>query len=237
MNIIKLNENYEYNKTTYMDVSELLCLSDIGVEALPLPDNERPFPPEYYARRFGYKGAATKEGTYEYRNDLLFYSHTENKFRPYRLFIKDIKVTTGQITFIVENGDPIIVKDWCLNNNIRADDETYLSNEYESFWGKKSILKHHSASLLCLKGSYGWLNEVDVYSAKILTECIHDGVTSFIIHDFGEFEDGFEIADYLKKVDTIYEYNNHYDSDDYEVYGYYAGVNDEIIIDDDEIPF
>ena len=202
MNIVNLSHSCEDNKTTYIHESELLCLSDIGVEALPLPDNERPFPPEYYARRFGYKGAVTKEGSYEYRNDLIFYSHTENKFLPYRLFLTDIKVTEEKITFFVENGDPIVVEDLNLYGN-PTDKELGLSNDYKSFLGKESILKQNATTLLCLKGNYGWLNEVDVYSSKLITECIHDGVTTFIIHDFGEFEGdyfAFSIVSYAIMV-------------------------------------
>jgi len=48
------------------------------------------------------------------------------------------------------------------------------------------------------------------------------------------------LADYLKKDDAIYEYNNHYDVDDYIAYSFYNSnvfQSEESSVDEDEIPF
>lgn len=159
-----------------------------------LTENDRPFPPK------DYKGEG--DNRYEYRNDLLLYQPTEGRFWPFRHFITDIKVTEGKIIFYLEDEETLTFEDRFLINNFRTDSEGSVHDKYESFLGKKSILKHHfnvvfQDSIL----AYNWPNKVDSYYTYDLTECIHDGVTSFIIRDYGECEDYFE---YIQFPDGVY---------------------------------
>lgn len=121
-----------------------------------------------------------------HKNAITFYSPEWAGFNiPVRLSLKDIVVTKGKIKFILEDGMSFYVEDKTIVRNIHTDKKKSSTNKYESFMGKKSILKHHSNSVKFLNGfTFGLAAKVDSCSinAKI-TECIHDDVTTFIIND------------------------------------------------------
>lgn len=128
---------------------------------------------------------------YEYRNDIRFFYPCDNRYSLERLFINDVEIKNGKITFILDDGTPLIVEDRFLMNTFRTDNEESFPNTYKSFFGKKSILKHHFKHVYPTNYSYYWSNEVASYETNDIIECIHDGVTSFIIIDHGIYEDDF----------------------------------------------
>lgn len=175
------------NKNNNANGEQLILFSNNGSETLYLTENDKPFPPE------DYKGEG--DSRYEYRNDVLIYDNCKGRYYPFRLFLNGIKVTEGKITFFVEDDEEITIEDMKLLHDICADDENPSPNKYESFWGKESILKHHATSVCWFKSNnHRWFNNPDIYGLNLISECIHDGVTSFIIHNYGEFEDDFEVC-------------------------------------------
>jgi len=178
------------NKKNNASVEQLIPFSNNESETLYLTENDKPFPPK------DYKGKG--DSRYEYRNDVLLYDSCKQRYAPFRLFLNDIKVTEGKITFFVEDSKTITIEDGKLLHDICADDENPPPNKYESFWGKKSILKHHATSVYwCRSDNHQWFDDPDTYGLNCVSEFIHDGVTSFIIDDYGEFEDDFEVCTYF----------------------------------------
>ena len=165
------------------NVVDFILFNDSGAQKLHLTENDRPFPPTHHSHITIY----SDEEKYEYKNDILIRWMTEEKFCPYRLFYKDIEVTKGKIKFLLDNGDSLIVESKIINRNISED------NKYDSFYGKKSILEHHCSLVRSDNTNYGWINEVTSYHVPFdLSECVHDGVTSFILRDYGIYQGDFE---------------------------------------------
>ena len=124
--------------------------------------------------------------TYTYTNAVTFYSPERAGYNfPMRLPLKDIVVTKGNINFFLEDGRSFCIKDKSIVRNIHPDKKKHSTNKYKSYWGQKSILKHHSISVVPLKGfTFGLSEKVDSFSINgNITECIHDGATTFIINE------------------------------------------------------
>lgn len=234
------------NKTNCINTKEFMYFDPNRMDTLHLTDNDRPLPPDYYERiefsnepielfydllngkntsvnndniSFEADNNCATESEYEYKNDLCFYLTSKKDFSPYRLFITDIEVTNGKITFFVEDGPPIIIEDKFLMNTFRTDNEKSCPNTYNSFFGKKSILKHHFKHVYPFDCSYYWSNEVESCYANIITEVIHDGVTTFIIDDFGDseadlehigFPDGIYTMDGIKIAENWRDFRKRY---------------------------
>ena len=175
------------NKTNCTNETELLCSPPCESCPLYLIDNDMPFPPK------DYKGEG--DCRYEYRNDVLLYDACKGRYDPVRLFLSDVKVTEGKITLFVEDSGTITIENRNLLHDVCTDDENPSPHKYESFWGKESILKHHATSVSwCKFQNHRWFGEVEKYDLNIISECIHDGVTTFIIWEYGQFEDDFEVV-------------------------------------------
>ena len=220
---------------------EIILLTPNGAKTLYLTENDKPFPPK------DYKGEG--DCRYEYKNVLRFWWPPKNRYYPYRLFIKDIEIENGKITFFFENDEPpLIIESRFLMSTFRTGSEVSSPDKYESFWGKKSILKHHFKHVYPTDESYHWKNEVDSYYTNIITESLHDGVTSFTICYDEEFEDEWE---YLELPDGVYnrdgvklaengaDFDKRYPDlkyDNIDDDDYYCEET-EIRVADDDIPF
>jgi len=201
---------------------ELIIFSNNGAETLYLTENDKPFPPDYYKRRNLHCDSSgdenisvdndntaleddnnfTQESKYEYKNDLRFWYPPKNRYYPFRLFIKDIEIENGKITFFFEDDEPpLIIESSFLIGTFRTGSEVSSPDKYESFWGKKSILQHHFKHVYPDDTSCYWKNETASYYTNIISESLHDGVTSFTITDNDEFEEEWE---YLTLPDGVY---------------------------------
>ena len=201
---------------------------------------------------------SSKEIKYEHRNDLRFHYLDKDRYSYYRLFVKDIGIENGKITFFFEDdAPPLIIEDRFLMSTFRTDSEVSFPDKYESFWGKKSILKHHFKNVYPCNTSYFWQNEDASYYTTIITECLHDGVTSFTICEddmldiFGKeiefitFPDGVYNMDGVKVAENDDDFDERYPVVD----EHYPDLIDENIVesidkssgytinDDDGIPF
>ena len=128
---------------------------------------------------------AIPEYEYEHKNCVIIYSLETDRFMHLRLPIKDIVVTKGMIQFIFEVGNPICIRDDAIIHNICDNYENSSTSKYESFMGKTSILKYHFDNAVCnhrVIGSDRFEN-ADFYKSDYIIECIHDGVTTFIMID------------------------------------------------------
>lgn len=170
----------------YDESNRLIYEEDIHI----ICDEDYPFPPiledEDTYIPFDEDDDYTKQyiRNYVYMNDVIVYSNIEQRFLPVRLSLDNVVVTKGKITFLVEGGTSFYIEDESIIYNICPDIEKTLSNKYESFLGNESILKEHFDNVTFRNDmSYGWPKEVDSYRTKYITECIHDGVTTFIVTD------------------------------------------------------
>lgn len=115
---------------------------------------------------------------YEYKNDVIFVSYNEQYAHPARFFLKDVIFTNGKVKFICENGATFYIEDEKIVRNICNNP----SGSFEQFKGKKSVLENHLDDIKFRNDKqYGWLNKVDTYLSRNIIECIHDGVTTFIV--------------------------------------------------------
>ena len=117
-----------------------------------------------------------------HKNAVVFYSRECVGYNiPVRLSLKDIVVTEGKIKFTLEDGVAFCIKDKTIMRNIHADKKSH-ANKYESYMGKKSVLKHHCNFVkFCDCFTYGLAAKVDSYCTNNIIECIHDGVTTFVV--------------------------------------------------------
>ena len=168
----------------YDESNQLIYEEDIHI----ICDEDYPFPPitedEDTYIPFDADDDYTKQyiRNYVYMNDVIIYSNFEQGFLPVRLTLDTVVVTKGKITFLVEGGTSFCIEDDGIIHNICTDSEKPLPNKYESFLGEKSILKYHFDNIT-FNGdmSYGWPNKVDSYCTNNIIECIHDGVTTFVV--------------------------------------------------------
>jgi len=256
-------------KTNCTNSKKFMYFDPNRMDTLHLTDNDRPFPPDYYERikfahallngkntsvnhdniSFEADNNCAQESEYEYKNDLCFFLTSTKEFSPYRLFITDIEVTNGKITFFVEDGPPIIIEDKFLMNTFRTDNEGSCPNTYKSFLGKESILKHHFKHVYPINCFFYWSNEVESCYANIITEVIHDGVTTFIINDFGDSEadlehigfpdgiytmDGIKVAENWRDFDTRYPDSGYYNDNNNHKIDF---IRNLIMSDEDDISF
>ncbi len=168
----------ERNRLIYEECVRIIC------------DEDYPFPPiaedeDTYIPFDAYDDYAKQYiRNYVYMNDVIVYSNIEQRFLTVRLSLDNVVVTKRKVTFLVEGGLSFYIEDDGIIHNISNDIEKPLSNKYESFLGKKSILKEHFDDVTFRNDmSYGWPKEVDSYITKNITECIHDEVTTFIVTD------------------------------------------------------
>ena len=172
-----------------------------------LTENHKPVPPKNY----------TCEGNcgYKYSNDLLMFCTQKNIFFPFRRFVSDIAVKNGQVTFYLEDAEPFCIKNRFLTENFCDDTKGPVP-----ILGRDSVLKHYFKDVHTTDCSRYWPNEVASYTANNITECIHDGVTSFIFHYNGKGDDtptyfvfpdgaydldGVRLADDVKKDFFLYD--------------------------------
>jgi len=122
--------------------------------------------------------------TYDYTNAVIIYSPElgDHNF-PTRLPLKDIAVTKGELKFFLEDGRSFCIRDKAIVRNIHPDKKNSSTNKYKSYMGNKSVLNHHSNSVVSLNGfTFGLSEKIDSYSTNgNIIECIHDNVTTFII--------------------------------------------------------
>jgi len=123
------------------------------------------------------------EYEYEYYNDVIVYSAFEQRFLNIRLPLEGIEVTKGKITFFISDGSSFFIEDDSIIHNIYPDGEKPITDSYKSFFGKKSILANHCDVDCCNSFLARWTNTGETYDVGPITECIHDGVTSFIVTD------------------------------------------------------
>ena len=123
------------------------------------------------------------EYEYEYYNDVIVYSAYEQRFLKIRLPLEGIEVTKGKITFFISDGSSFYIEDDSIKHNIYPEDENSIIDNYKLFFGKKSILANHCGVDCCNSFLAYWTNTGETYDVGPITECIHDGVTSFIITD------------------------------------------------------
>ena len=124
------------------------------------------------------------------QNELTVFRHTKKKLHTYKHFITNVQVTEGKITFFVEDGSPIIFENKNLVRDVCTDGEPPSPNKYNSFWGKKSILEHHSSQIWNMATCYGAIG--DDSSLCFLSELLYDEVTHFILEDYEQSKESLE---------------------------------------------
>jgi len=129
--------------------------------------------------------------TPEGKNTLIIFRHTEKKLCHSEASVTNVQVTEGKITFFIENGSPIIFENKNLVRDVCTDDEPPSPNKYDSFWGKKSILEHHSSQIWNMATCYGAI--ADDSSLCFLSELLYDGVTHFILEDYQQSKESLKM--------------------------------------------
>ena len=122
--------------------------------------------------------------TTEFKNELIVFHHTEKGLYTYKSLVTNIQVTKGELTFFLENGQQITYENSNLVHDVCTDGEPPSPNKYASFWGKKSILEHHSSEICHIATCYGAVG--DKSSLYFLSEVLYDEGTYFFLEDFHE---------------------------------------------------
>ncbi len=177
-----MNFNINYNQ--YLGELEPFA-DEFRTYIYALRDSKTSFPPQEdppcIERRAG-MWVKNYDVEYEYKSDVIFISEYEGYIHPARFFLKNVIFTNGKMKFICENGATFYIEDDKIIRNICDVPSENLSNYLEQFEGKKSILENHFTDIeFCNDLQYGWLNEVNTYISRYVNECIHDGVTTFIV--------------------------------------------------------
>lgn len=152
------------------------------MELLHITDKNKPFQPKKYK--------AEDRHTHGNKNELIVFRHTKKHIYIYKAFVTNVQVIQGQIIFFLDNGHQITYENKNLVNDICSIIELPSAEKYNSFWGRKSILKHHSSKIVNTPPCYGAI--ADDSSLYYLSELLYNGGTSFILEDFNECKEALE---------------------------------------------